>query len=201
VKAVVGLGNPGPKYVATRHNAGFMVVEELSGRHGIGVRKPRGLSLAGAGEVFGEDLWLIKPQTSMNLSGEAVSEIIMSTGISLENMMIICDDIHLPAGCVRIRQSGGHGGHRGLLSVIRSVGTNEIPRLRVGVGRAKEDAPISDYVLSKTGTGEYQTLLKTVKTAADAVESWVSEGIASAMNRYNVKVKPTEEAQDYDKGG
>jgi len=183
LKLIVGLGNPGRRYAATRHNVGFLVVDELARRHGISVRKRMGRALAGEGRICEQDVILAKPQTFMNLSGEAVSHIARRRSIGAEDLIVIYDDVDLPPGKLRIRARGSSGGHKGMKSVIQHLGTEEFPRVRIGIGSIEGEAV--DYVLSRFRRSEVPLIRSAVREAAAAVEVILSEGIEAAMNRFN----------------
>jgi PTH1 family peptidyl-tRNA hydrolase len=184
---VAGLGNPGAGYEETRHNIGFMVVDELARMLRAGRwSRPGSFAYARASEG-GVTIHLVKPLTYMNLSGGAVSESLAMTGTSAERTLIVLDDFQIPFGAVRIRPSGSAGGHRGLESVIASLGTESVPRLRCGIGGealpAKEGR--RDFVLESFSALETAGAQEMVRRAADAVRSFATEGIGRAMTRYN----------------
>ncbi|NIA22637.1 MAG: aminoacyl-tRNA hydrolase [Proteobacteria bacterium] len=186
-RLVIGLGNPGDTYRHTRHNIGFVVADRLAE-----LLKKR--FAAGKGEysyfecdVEKHHLIVAKPTTYMNLIGRAVAELIDLYNIDETKMMVICDDLNLPFGQIRIRERGSSGGHKGLESIIYSLENDRFPRLRVGIG-CPEDSEAKDYVLEKFGDDEKAELNGIVNDAAKAVLEWVNRGIVSAMNRYNVKL-------------
>lgn len=183
VKIVVGLGNPGREYAATRHNLGFMVVDELARRLSASDQRNRFRSLLT--EVFdeGQKIALIKPQTYMNLSGSAVREVVQWYKTSLGDMLVVVDDIDLPFSAMRLRVSGGSGGHNGLKSIIGELGTEEFSRLRVGIGRGP--GHVTRQVLTRFAAEEERLLPDVVRAAADCVLEWEREGIITAMNRCN----------------
>lgn len=196
MKIVVGLGNPGPKYAPTRHNIGFRVLDELAGRCSARFHVKESYAVAEC-RIAGEVVATVKPLTFMNASGEAVRQVLRERDSTLENLLVVCDDAHLPLGKLRLRRRGSSGGHKGLQSVIDTMGTNEFHRLRVGIGkRAAEAASTSsqgaddeqillDYVLSPFSEEEEREVGKIVPLAADAVEHWVAQGIEAAMMRFN----------------
>jgi PTH1 family peptidyl-tRNA hydrolase len=184
---IVGLGNVGRRYDGTRHNVGFMVADEVASR-----RKKNFAS--GKGEYYiskfqqGEyEVILIKPTTLMNNSGIAVQQAVMEFEIPLENLLVVYDDFNLPLAKIRLRKGGGDGGHNGVYSVIYSLGDDQFPRLRCGIGTdevvPKKD--MVDFVLSKFDSEEIPTVEKMIKTAADAVSVFISDGIEKAMNKFN----------------
>ena len=183
MKLVVGLGNPGPKYRDTRHNVGFWVLDELAARwqlqntwrqrdDALFVRQPGGAAL-------------IKPLTFMNLSGFAVSKLRQFFQVEPADMLVIVDEVALPLGRLRARPRGSAGGHNGLKSVIEQLGTNEFPRLRLGVGRGDERRDLADHVLSKFDPAERDTIEAATLRAADAAEMFISDGIERVMNTFN----------------
>jgi PTH1 family peptidyl-tRNA hydrolase len=182
MRIVVGLGNPGREYVATRHNIGFMVVDELARRGGGGFRK-RFKSELGETFLAGSKLVLVKPQTFMNLSGHAVREVLAWYHAPVDALLIVLDDLDLPFGTLRMRGRGSAGGHNGLASIVEQIGHNEVPRLRIGIGRGRSSA--SARVLSRFSSEEERELPDSIAAAADAVEWWVDQGLVAAMNRVN----------------
>lgn len=185
MKIVIGLGNPGARYRATRHNVGFDVLEELARRHGAST--PTEKYEAEVSEVFvgGVKVILLAPQTFMNLSGRSVRKCFDFFQPQLEDLAVVCDDINLEVGRLRWRRKGSAGGQKGLLDIINRLGSEEIPRLRIGVGRPPGQMDAADYVLSRFRTEEQDVIAGAIRTAADSLEVWVSQGIGEAMNRYN----------------
>jgi PTH1 family peptidyl-tRNA hydrolase len=187
---IVGLGNPGKEYVGTRHNAGFMVLEELARRWQTkwsGSRTYRArLAQARSGE---RSVVLCEPQTFMNLSGEAVGRLARYHRVAVENTLIVVDDADLPLGTVRLRPDGSSGGHHGLESVEAHLGTRTYPRQRLGIGRRAEDGrEIADFVLSRFSADEREVFKRVLARAVDQVECWLTDGIRKAMDRYNGRV-------------
>jgi PTH1 family peptidyl-tRNA hydrolase len=182
MRLVVGLGNPGEKYRFTRHNVGFMVVDRLSSAVGAPVTGKRGFSLVGEGFLGGEKVVLAKPQTYMNLSGMAVSGLIRYYRAAPADLLVVCDDLDLPFGRIRLRAKGGSGGHRGLESIIAALGSSDFPRLRVGIGKAGEAA---DHVLGQFPAADEPALAEILEAAAAAVTVTCLEGLERAMNRFN----------------
>jgi PTH1 family peptidyl-tRNA hydrolase len=192
MKAIVGLGNPGNQYAGTRHNIGFVVVDQLARRHHAPTPKSRFKSLVTEVSIGNEKVILLKPQTYMNLSGDAVR--LMGTWYKLyaDEILIVLDELDLPFGTLRMRERGSAGGHNGLSSVIQQLGTNEFPRLRVGIGRGRSSAIAQ--VLSKFSNEEQKELPFVIDNSADACELWVQEGAVPVMNRVNATTqKPTVE--------
>lgn len=185
MKLIVGLGNPGPKYAGTRHNAGFEVVVHLAQQHGIRVSMATHQSLIGRGKIAGQAVYLQQPLTYMNLSGAAVSSAVRAFEISFDNLLVISDDLDLPLGSVRLRPNGGSGGQKGLKSIIGSLGTEEFARLRIGIGRPPDSVAVEDYVLTKWSGAEREIFNRTVAEAAAAVETFVTMGATEAANRHN----------------
>lgn len=182
---IVGLGNPGRKYSRTRHNVGFMVIEEILSRYGIKLNERQLYNIA-TGSIDNSKAVLIEPLTFMNRSGIAVREAIRRFGIPFEKLIVIHDDIDMETGKLKIKTGGSSGGHRGVESVIQSIGTEDFIRVKFGVGRDMEMLP-EDYVLKRFGRAEISTVKKAIKTASDAVQSILSEGTDMAMNRFNRK--------------
>ena len=181
--AVLGLGNPGEEYRTTRHNAGFRVLESLAGEFGERVARRRFRSLVAEVRLGDEKLILACPQTYMNESGRAARALIDFFGLEPEQLLVVCDDFNLDLGRIRVRRSGSTGGHNGLESVGRELGTDGFPRLRVGIGRAPGDTV--RYVLGRFSRADEKAIVPVVGHAASAVRCWAGEGIETCMNRYN----------------
>jgi peptidyl-tRNA hydrolase, PTH1 family len=186
VKLVVGLGNPGKEYEHTRHNIGFEVLDELARRGSAVFRKTWFVSARAAKvNVNGEDLLLVKAQTFMNRSGQAVRPLLKRRGLGPEDLVVLLDDVELDRGRLRIRSKGSAGGHKGLESVIRELGTDEFVRVRVGIGPRPPGEDLVAYVLGRFGKGERKDLVPAIEKAADAVERIVRDGADRAMNDFN----------------
>ena len=185
MKLVVGLGNPGEKYSDTRHNIGFLIVDRLARRHDIVVDRIKNKSLIGKGIVTGERVMMAKPQTFMNLSGEAVKPLFSYIDIETEDVIVIHDDLDLDFGRIRIKSGGGHGGHNGIRSIISHLGSREFIRVRVGIGKPPPRWNVSDYVLSPFSADEREYLHHILEKSADAVEAIINDGALKAMNRFN----------------
>jgi PTH1 family peptidyl-tRNA hydrolase len=187
MKLIVGLGNPGREYQKTRHNMGFMVVDEIARRHGIGwATGPSQIAEVLVGKRFGENpLMLAKPLTYMNLSGEAVAGLSRYYDVPAGDVLIVVDEAALPFGKLRARARGSAGGHNGLKSVIERLGTTDFPRLRLGVGRGDDRRDLSDHVLAKFERDERVELESFIARAADAAEMFAADGILKVMNVYN----------------
>ncbi len=185
MKLVVGLGNPGRKYEETRHNVGFRVLETLADRfHALGPRSKFNADYWEV-QVGGERLLLLRPLTFMNRSGGSVLPARDFYKIENEGILVVCDDMSLPLGRLRFRAKGSAGGQKGLHDVIQRLGTQEIPRLRVGIDAPPENWDAADFVLSKFRPNELATIETAIQVAADAVETWSKAGIEACMNRYN----------------
>lgn len=183
---LVGLGNPGREYRLNRHNAGFMLLDHLVDRHRLlGFTKRQGKALITTGLVAGVPVVLAKPQTYMNLSGEAVSALVRFYQLPLSRLLVVVDDIDLPLGTLRLRAEGGSAGQGGLRSIIQQLGTEAFPRLRIGIGRPPGVRTAANYVLKDFRGEELELMQATLATAADAVECFLRDGIVMAMNRYN----------------
>jgi len=182
MKLIVGLGNPGRKYKATRHNVGALLAESFAAERRISIRRRRYSSLVGEGRVEGEETVFMLPLTYMNLSGEAVRSITKDRGIRTVDILILCDDADLEFGSLRLRVRGSDGGHRGLRSVIESLGSSDFARLRIGIGKRGE---LSSHVLSPFVKDELRELEFILKKAAGAVECWFTKDISECMNAYN----------------
>ena len=185
---IAGLGNPTREYDKTRHNAGFSVIDVLADRHNIDVSEKKHKALCGKGMIEGEKVILVKPQTYMNLSGESIREVMDYYKLDpSEELIVIYDDISLNPGQLRIRLKGSAGGHNGIKNIIAQLGTQEFPRIKVGVGAKPPKMDLADYVLGHFSKEEQATMDDAVKEAADAVCEIVNVGIAQAMNDHNRK--------------
>ena len=188
MKVIAGLGNPGAKYAGTRHNIGFSVMEELAERHGIRLTAGKYRGRDGSGFIGGVKVLLVQPQTFMNESGACVGPLLNYYHLTAEDLIVVCDDIALDTGRIRIRKSGSAGGHNGMKSIISHVGTQDFVRVRVGAGKAPEQGDVVNHVLGHFAAEELPVMREAVKHAADAVEVMLSDGVDTAMNRFNVKV-------------
>lgn len=189
MKIVVGLGNPGAKYRGTRHNVGFEVLAELAKRHGSSTSTLK--HDAELAEVFlsGEKVLLVAPQTYMNLSGKSVWPLVDFYKLPLEDLLVVCDDLNLDVGRLRLRASGSAGGQKGLQNIIQVLGTEDFARLRIGIGRPPGKMDAADYVLSRFLSEERETIDEALLAAADGVEFWVKDGCDRAMNKVNTTPK------------
>ena len=183
---LVCLGNPGDQYENTRHNVGFMVADELGERHNIPIQRLKFRALTNTITVGDEKVLLMKPVTYMNLSGEAVHEAAAFYKIPPEHVLVISDEVSLAPGKIRVRRSGSAGGHNGLKNIIAHLGTDQFPRIRLGVGqKSHPDYDMADWVLGKFQGEDKKAVEEAVKRAADAAECLIREGVDKAMNRYN----------------
>jgi PTH1 family peptidyl-tRNA hydrolase len=185
VKLIVGLGNPGRNYHGTRHNVGFAVADELARRCEVGFEHGRANALSARVGTGAATLFVVKPLTMMNLSGEAVGGLAHFYKIDPSDIMAVADDVNLPLGRLRLRGSGSAGGHNGFRSIIACLGSDMFPRLRVGVGRGDPRRDLADHVLARFDPDEAVDVERAIARAADAVETFLAEGIEAAMNRFN----------------
>ena len=183
---IVFLGNPGPKYDGTRHNVGFRVGDVVAQRCGVKVQRLKNKALTATAELGGKQVLLVKPQTYMNLSGEAVRPLADYYKLSPDRILVVSDETALPPGRIRLRAGGSAGGHNGLKSIIQHLGTDAFPRLRLGVGApSNPDHEMVDWVLGSFRGEDAKLMDQAADKAADAVECWVTQGIDKAMNQYN----------------
>jgi PTH1 family peptidyl-tRNA hydrolase len=182
--AVFGLGNPGKRYAGTRHNVGFQVIDRLAAELGIRVTRRRFRGRVGEGRTDRGRVLLVKPQTYMNESGRTVGTAAGWYRLEPDRLLVVCDDLDLPPGKLRLRRGGSSGGHKGLASVAQVLGTDGFPRLRIGIGRPEFQDPV-DYVLAPVPADQQSVLDDAVRLAAEAAMCWAKEGIDICMNRYN----------------
>jgi PTH1 family peptidyl-tRNA hydrolase len=182
---LAGLGNPGKEYEQNRHNIGFMVLNRFATKHGESFSKYEKQALITKFSIEKKRLILAKPQTFMNRSGKAIVPLVRYYKIPLENMLIAYDDIDLPFGIIRIRPSGGAGGHKGLASIINQLGTNKFPRMRIGIGRPPGKQNAASYVLKNFSASESDDLEIILETSCEAMIVFLQDGIEAAMNRFN----------------
>jgi PTH1 family peptidyl-tRNA hydrolase len=187
MKLVVGLGNPGSQYEATRHNIGFWAVDALARRLGVSIDRDKFRALAGQARVGDETVWLLKPQTFMNLSGESVREALQfyREVDPAADLILIYDDMDFPLGTVRLRLKGSAGGHNGVKSVIECVGSEWFPRVRVGIGRPKPGVDVIRHVISPFDPDEREAAVQAAERAAEAVQYALEHSFERAMNLYN----------------
>ncbi len=185
MKIIVGLGNPGQKYRDTRHNLGYRVIEELARRYRIEKEECKFDSVIGHLRINGERILIVKPLTYMNLSGKAVQSLLRFYKPELSGLIVAYDDMDLEPGRIRLRSSGGSGGHKGMASIIERLGSEEFSRLRIGIGRPPQQWTVESWVLSKTRSDEQELLENAIQEGAEALIEWVKAGIVQAMNKYN----------------
>jgi len=182
---IIGLGNPGREYRDTRHNIGFMVINRLAERLNLSFTRTQSKALITDGRYRGQRIYLAKPQTYMNASGQAVAALLKFYKIPFENLLVAYDDVDLPFETLRMRPSGGSAGHKGMNSIIQQLGSNEFPRLRLGVSRSFGSKQAADYVLKPFSKEESEFLSSYINRAADATLTYITEGIDRAMTEYN----------------
>lgn len=185
MRLVVGLGNPGEKYRNTRHNVGFDVIDLCEKDLNIPLNESKFKGVYGYKNLNGVKLFLLKPLTYMNLSGESVIPLMKYYKISPENLLVIYDDLDLQPGVIRLRQKGGHGGHNGMRSIIQHLGTDEFKRIRIGIGRPHQGTSIVDYVLGNFHPDERKLIDEAVLNASKAVEAWMTTPFPNVMNDFN----------------
>ena len=185
MKLIIGLGNPGLGYASTKHNIGFAVIKAIAKGGGIKIRQKLHFSLVGKGKISGEDAVIAMPQTYMNLSGNAVKELAASQIKDLPDLLVICDDINLELGKIRLKTHGSAGGHKGLESIIRALGRDDFARLRVGIATDVHRGDITGYVLSPFKRSQRRNVAHAVDLAKDAAICMIEEGVDKAMARFN----------------
>ena len=185
MRLIVGLGNPESDYSRTRHNMGFEVINKLSEKYDIKVNKTKFNALYGTGEIEGEKVILVKPQTYMNLSGQAVQEFVSFYKVNMEDLLIIYDDIDTEPGVIRIRKAGGPGTHNGMKSVVSMLGKENFPRVRVGIGMPERKSDLINYVIGHISDEEYNKLQTGVDKAVESIQCIIKDNIDIAMNKYN----------------
>ena len=185
MKLIVGLGNPGKKYEGTKHNVGFEVIDKAADKYNISVTKVKHKGLIGDGNISGEKVLLLKPQTYMNLSGESVKEVMTFYKIDAKDVIVIYDDTSLPVGATRIREKGSAGGHNGIKNIIAHLGTDSFPRIKVGIGEKPNGWELADYVLSRFSKDDEPLIESGKDRALTALEIMLKDGIAKAMNQTN----------------
>ena len=197
VNLIVGLGNPGSRYARSRHNVGFWCVNRLSRAHGVPLSTHTRLATTGRGRLADREVLLAKPRTFVNLSGRAVAALMRRYDVAAADLLVIYDDLDLPLGRVRVRAGGSHGGHRGMKSIVEAIGSQEFPRIRIGIGRPQVAGPdgrsrptyepeeVAGYVLAPLSAADRHTLEEAARPAAEAAVAILAEGVEAAMNRYN----------------
>lgn len=191
---ILGLGNPGREYDETRHNVGFRVVDELARRYNLSFGKKERKAVVATGVILGKKVILAKPQTYMNLSGEAARSLLDFYKVEVPRILVVADDLDIPLGTIRLRKSGSAGGQNGVKSIIQHLGTQEFSRLRFGIGRPPGKMQAKDYVLGVFKDDDAILAAQIVDRAADAAETWLRDGIELAMTRHNGNIddpKPT----------
>ncbi len=182
---IVGLGNPGKKYMYSKHNVGFDVIDLLAAKHGIKVNRVKFKGAVGMGKIAGQDVMLLKPSTYMNLSGMSVLDAVRYYRIEYDNLLVIYDDADLEPGQIRIRRSGSAGTHNGMKSIIYQLRTEDFPRLRLGIGRPVQSQDLADYVLDRFTKEQRSIIDEAERRAVLAVEAYISDGPETAMGLYN----------------
>ncbi|ACJ78332.1 aminoacyl-tRNA hydrolase [Bacillus tropicus] len=185
MKLIVGLGNPGREYELTRHNIGFMAIDELAKRWNISLNEQKFKGVFGAGFVNGEKVILLKPLTYMNLSGESIRPLMDYYKIDVEDFVVLYDDLDIPVGKLRLRMKGSAGGHNGVKSTISHLGTQEFQRIRMGIDRPKNGMKVVDYVLGRFTSEEIPDVNHSIEKAADACEEWLNKPFLQIMNTFN----------------
>ena len=194
---IVGLGNPGSEYASHRHNVGFQIVEALASLHGLSfARHKKARARVTEGQIGDRPVLLAKPQTFMNLSGKTVQRLNRERDIPPECILVVCDDLDLPLGRLRIRPRGGSGGHKGLRSIIESLDSQDFSRLRVGIDRPTGSLDPAEYVLQPFSEEDKTVVAETLERAVNAIEAWLAEGIVAAMDRFNRPPPAADEAPD-----
>jgi PTH1 family peptidyl-tRNA hydrolase len=181
---IVGLGNPGRGHLYNRHNVGFMAVDRLAARHDIDLRRVQNKAIVGSGRITGRTVILAKPQTFMNLSGEAVGALAGFYKVPVGKLLVIYDELDIPFGVIRLREKGGAGGHNGMRSIIQRLG-NDFSRMRLGIGRPPGRMDAAAFVLQDFGRDELPLVSEMLSTAVEAVESFITDGIDVTMSRFN----------------
>ncbi len=185
MKLIVGLGNPGKKYEDTRHNIGFQVIDQLAEKLNVPLNQEKCKAVFGMETVNGEKVFLLKPLTYMNLSGEAVRPFMDFYKISINDLVVVYDDLDLLPGKIRLRQKGGHGGHNGIKSLLAHLSTENFKRIRVGIGRPEPGIAVANYVLGKFRPDEREEIEIAATLATEACENWLSQDFLCVMNNFN----------------
>ncbi len=182
---IVGLGNPGRRYVRTRHNVGFWAADYLAKRYRIRMWRSRFDGKYGKGTIAGQEVAIFKPRLFMNRSGYSVYDAVKKLGVDVNNILVIADDISLPIGKIRLRAKGSDGGHKGLRSIIEELGTSDFPRLKIGVGPVPEFTDAAYYVLTETDDDDYRILMEEIETIHSGIEVFLLGNIEAAMSQLN----------------
>lgn len=186
---IVGLGNPGPRYENTRHNIGWRALDRLAARHHLGFSKTEHKALTASGTINGVRVVLVKPQTYMNVSGDAVAPLVRFYKVTPDRLIVLCDDLDIPLGTLRVRKTGSSGGQNGLKHIIERLATQDIPRVRIGIGRPPGRMDPAAYVLTGFVGDEDILATEMADRASNAVETWLRDGIDLAMTRHNGSVE------------
>nr|WP_325191062.1 aminoacyl-tRNA hydrolase [uncultured Selenomonas sp.] len=192
MKIIAGLGNPGLQYAKTKHNVGFMLLDALAQHLGASPWKEAFTSLISEVRIDGEKIFLVKPQTYMNESGAAIGPMLVYYKVGLEDLIVVHDDMDIPAGMIRIRKKGGSGGHNGIKSIIAHVGGENFPRIRIGIGRPLSGWSVIDHVLAPFSSEDIPHIRTAIEMLLPAVSTMVTNGVDLAMNRYNPQKKKSE---------
>jgi PTH1 family peptidyl-tRNA hydrolase len=195
MKLIAGLGNPGKEYAETRHNSGYMAIDRLAQKAGVSITTEKWNALTAVCRIEGQAVLLMKPLTYMNNSGSAVSQAVSFYKIEPEDILILHDDMDLPTGSVRIRKKGSSGGQKGMKSILQCLGTDDIARIRIGVGHSRhgEHDLVPDWVLSPIPKAERQVFEEAIDDAAEAAYAWVYDDMNNVMSKYNIKIKESGE--------
>lgn len=185
VKIIFGLGNPGKEYIKTRHNLGFLVLDELAEKHNIRISKKSPQSIWGEGRILSKKIILVKPLTFMNLSGTSVKLNLAKFDLKPSDILVVCDDLNLEPGKIRIRKNGSAGGHNGLKSIIDKLQTEHFLRVRIGIGQPYQDEDSADFVLDKFSKYEWKFYEEVIKNTSEVLECIIEHGLENAMNKYN----------------
>jgi PTH1 family peptidyl-tRNA hydrolase len=191
MKFIIGLGNPGPEYKTTKHNIGFAVLQGLAKENKIKIKEKRYSALIGRGKIAGYDVVLVLPQTYMNRSGDTVGDLIRKEVGPADDLIIICDDINMKLGRVRMKKKGSAGGHKGLESIISVLGRDGFARLRIGIATDVHKGDITRYVLTPFRRNQHKNVSHLLSLAREALECWIVKGMDAAMNKFNIKKAAT----------
>lgn len=185
IKIIFGLGNPGKEYIKTRHNLGFLVLDELAEKHNIRISRKSTQSIWGEGKISSKEIILVKPITFMNLSGASAKICLAKFDLKPSEALVVCDDLNLDPGKIRIRKGGSSGGHNGLKSIADKLQTEQFPRLRIGIGSAPQYEDPADFVTDKFSKNELKFYEEVIKSTAEVLEYIIEHGVENAMNKYN----------------
>jgi len=191
MKCIIGLGNPGGEYETTKHNIGFAVLQDLAKENKVKIKEKRYSALIGKGKISGERVALVLPQTYMNCSGDTVGDIVREEIESIDDLIIVCDDINMKLGRIRMKKKGSAGGHKGLESIISVLGRDDFARLRVGIATDVHKGDITRYVLTPFKRNQHKNVSHVVSLAKEALICWIEKGVDEAMNKFNIKKAAT----------